>query len=286
VAGSGYRPSTLPASAPDSSPALLVPPEAAAVFLTRIEQLPSDSTGAFVCGDTAEAAGSVLVERGRVCWAVANSMRRRLTDIMRFQREPPLAAEELEQVYADCRKAGRPLGEVLLERGIVTEVGLRSALRQHSAEAIALLSFPPRRCVWQPREHTSYDPKFTFSAAELMVSLGALVDVAATRTARLRLRYALAGAGSGAGFIDAAKTPIPVAAVNEDSISVENLRMLGDWLHGFRAARGAWVDEPRVVSCCWKTGESVVGWFEGTLSFAALCDSSALAAQVISRVMR
>jgi hypothetical protein len=41
-----------------------------------------------------------------------------------------------------------------------------------------------------------------------------------------------------------------------------------------------------VVSCYWKNGESVVGWFEGTLSYAALCESSAVAAQVIGRVMR
>jgi hypothetical protein len=193
--------------------------------------------------------GTVLVERGRVCWAVASSMRRRLTDIMRNQRDPPLPAEDLERIYAECVEAGKPLGETLLERGIVSESGLRSALRQHSAEAIALLSFPPKEFTWKPRRAASYDPRFTFTASELMVSLGALVDVSAARAARLRLRQALAGTGSGAGFIDAGKTPVPVAAEQEDQISVENLRMLGEWLHGFRQARGGWVDERRGVSC-------------------------------------
>jgi hypothetical protein len=48
--------------------------------------MPTRATGALVFGEGEAAIGSVLLENGRICWAVSQQMRTLLTDILRSLR--------------------------------------------------------------------------------------------------------------------------------------------------------------------------------------------------------
>ncbi len=67
-------------------------------------------------------------------------MEHRLTDILRHETDPPLPKAIFESVYEECHRERIPLGETLVERGIVTTEGLSHALRRHTAEAICVLA--------------------------------------------------------------------------------------------------------------------------------------------------
>ncbi|MEO7734649.1 MAG: hypothetical protein ABIY55_27075, partial [Kofleriaceae bacterium] len=58
-------------------------PPAELEVLHVLERMPPDASGALV-RERADGtmAGAVLVERGRVCWAMSERYRRRLTDIL------------------------------------------------------------------------------------------------------------------------------------------------------------------------------------------------------------
>ena len=66
-------------------------------------------------------------------------MENRLTNLLRAQGNTPSSPVDFEEVYQECHRGNLPLGETLVARGLVSSEGLRCALRQHTAEAIARL---------------------------------------------------------------------------------------------------------------------------------------------------
>jgi hypothetical protein len=138
-------------------------------LLASVESLPPDAVGLLQYGQS----GTVLVESRAVCWAFASGMRRRLSTLLRQQRSPPLEASYIEELIEDCRRSGRPLGEVLLATGHISQEGLRTALFSHVVEAVARIAQSGADCVgFSPHERASYDPRFTFSTAEVLAALG------------------------------------------------------------------------------------------------------------------
>jgi len=144
-------------------------------LLAYIDDLPAGATGALHFGDQ----GVILLESRKVCWAVARSMRIRLTDILRNQSTPPLPRERVEQIYRRCKESGTPIGEALVASGLATEAGLRAALFKHNGEAIVALAqsgIVPDAFV--PHLKTGYDPKFSFTSCEVLAMLGSFDDLA------------------------------------------------------------------------------------------------------------
>jgi hypothetical protein len=281
-----------PPSAPcgsvrSSSPALDVAPSAVVAPLVAIEDLPEGSTGALVFREGAIDRGAVFIEGGRVCWAVALHMRRRLTDLLRHQTEPPLEPTVVERVYRQCRVDSRPLGEALVESGIVSECGLRCALRQHNAEAIALLGSTRGVREWRAHRNRRYDAKFTFSTAELLVSVGALQDDEKASTARGRLRGVLDEASVGVAFArTGGAAPVPVGIVRSERLSVGDVMQLGEWLTGTLDLAGT-VDPARgLVATALTDGRAALAWVEGELAYVALCPDRAALARAITRATR
>lgn len=283
---SASRYSSIPASARDSSPALAVPPAALLHFCERLAALPQQATGVLVLGAPEAPVGRVLFERGRVCWAAAHSMSKRLTDLLCHQHSPPIEAERVQRAYEECVKHRKIFGEHLVETGVVTEDGLRRALRQHIAESMALLSDPALPSSWFGREQQLYDARFTFSTGELIVNLGALwdMDAAYQATARLR-RVAEPAACVGLGFV---RTPpndlLPVAQSYSASVSAVDLLALGTWVQQLNdQLRGAL--EPDFACYKRSDGCTAVGWTEGRLGYAVICNSPGAITQVMSRVL-
>ena len=157
-------------------------------LLGLVDDLPSGATGALHFGEQ----GLILLQSGKICWAVARSMRLRLTDILRGQSTPPLPREAVEALYRSCRESGKPIGEALVASGLVSEQGLRAALFKHNGEAIvALAKSGALPDSFVAHSKTGYDPKFSFSSCEVLAMLGFADDLARAAAAQHELAHLL-----------------------------------------------------------------------------------------------
>jgi len=281
--------STIPASAIESSPADSVAIGIAAPLLQQLSELPADATGSLLFGPDGQS-GAVLVEGGRICWAISPRMRRRLTDLLCHQRNPPLDRASVEDVIRTCRHDHKPFGEALVKAGIATEVGLRRALRQHNAESIALLAnhgIGLDGARWLPHKNHRYDARFTFSAMELLTTLGALNDVEMAARARDWLKYAVAGNGIGIAFSRSSdgRSLVPVGEIAGERLPLEELEELSEWTRTTLQVCSCLSDNP-VIASTWNGGLSSIVWQHGELSFAMLFSASGDWARSLGRVQR
>ena len=198
-------------------------------LLKGIDSLPQGATGALVFTSKDAPQGTVLIEDNRVCWAAASNMERRLTDILRRQTDPPLGVDDFEAIYEECSRKKIPLGETLLERQIVTSDGLWRAIRQHTAEAVAMLSTTEKLSpVWASNRARPYDAQFTFSTAEILSSIGAFGNEAEAGEATRILSQITRGNTLGVAYL--MKGPgLPIAQVSADSWKCQALVDLGKW---------------------------------------------------------
>jgi hypothetical protein len=199
-------------------------------LLRGIDELPRGATGALAFTDCDSRQGTVLIEDRRVCWASAPDMENRLTDILRAQSEAPLPPSAFEEVYQECHRKSTPLGETLLTRGLVSSEGLRYALRQHSAEAIARLSSAARLTLtWDSNRTRRYNAQFTFGTSELLCSIGALGLEPKAEEADLTLREVTPDRSVGVAFLTGKDRSLPVAQVSAESWCCQSLVDLGEW---------------------------------------------------------
>jgi hypothetical protein len=199
-------------------------------LLRGIDGLPRGSTGALVFTSRQSPQGTILIEDNRLCWAAASSMEHRLTHLLRSQTDPPLPSELFEEIYEECGRQKKPLGETLVARGVVTREGLRTALRQHTAEAIARLSATTRLTLtWASNRTRRYDAQFTFSTAEVLCSVGSLGLDGEASQARSKLVEVTPENGIGLAFLDEGPYPFPVAQVGAEDWASQSLVDLGAW---------------------------------------------------------
>jgi len=284
------RPSTVPVSATETSPAHWVKPAALLPLLERIERLPEDATGALMLRTGADKQGIVLVERGRICWAVASNMKRRLVDLLRHQAEPALSKQSLESVYNDCRLQSKPLGEGLVKSGLVTERGLWRALRQHNAEAIAVIAaeLGTSDVEFQHHKHHRYDARFTYSTTEVLVTLGALSDQARATLARSVLKRCVPESGRGAAYTrdPGGAGVIPIGEIGTADVASEAFMALGAWAASTLDVAAAVTSEVRAVTGTTPEGESIAAWSESGVIYMVLCPTLASYARLISSLAR
>lgn len=284
------RPSTVPVSATETSPAHWVKPAAVLPLLERIERLPEDATGALMLGTGADNHGVVLLERGRICWAVASAMKRRLVDLLRHQAEPALSKASIESVYNDCRSLNKPLGECLVDSGLITERGLWRALRQHNAEAIAVMAAKllPGEFEFQHHKHHRYDARYTYSTTEVLVTLGALCDQSAATLARIELKRCVPEGGRGAAYTrdrDGAGI-IPIGEVGTADVASEAFMDMGAWATSTLDVAAAVATEVRAVTGTTPEGQSIVAWSESGIIYMVLCPTLRSYARLVSSLAR
>ena len=209
-------------------------------LLAAVDDRPASESGAFVVdGDgDGEVLGSVFVEISQVCWAAATGRGARLRDLLRQHAERPLDDSELDDVFARCRDEHRALASVLVERELVSDHGLRAALKQHTVESlIAQCDGADRAVTWVPHRQRGYRARFTFPPIELLAAAGAeLYPTEAGRRRSRARRRATRRADRGSFAIGDSDEPVAVRVAGRSVVAVRDLLELGDV--GRRGARG------------------------------------------------
>src|SRR5688572_27455470 len=206
-------------------------------LLSYVDDLPAGATGALHFGEQ----GVILLQSRKICWAVARTMRVRLTDILRNQSTPPVPREAVEALYRQCEISGTPIGEALVASGLASEAGLRAALYKHNGEAIVALAQSgavPDSFVSHSK--TGYDPKFAFSSSEVLAMLGFADDPARAAAAQHELTGCLVEESTGAAFArsSAASGALVIAVDRGCDVAASDLVELCNWLSGlFDVAR-------------------------------------------------
>jgi len=276
------------ATSPDAGARERVSAAAIARLLAEVEDVPRTDVGALVLERGAEREGVVLVEAGRVCWAAASRMPRRLTDLL-LERSAGLDPSTLQGVFRRCRAEGRPLGESLVEDGLLSADGFRAALLDHTVDGLARLAAErAARPRWISRNESSYDPRFTFSTVELATVAASrqLPDVA-SRSAEALARL-LPGGTSGAALYrgGSGARPVPVAHRDADEIGVGGLDGLSSWAVSSLDIASVFADSACEVVAHLSSGERWVGWRDGDLVYVAVCPRAPQLAALLGRLRR
>jgi hypothetical protein len=156
--------------------------------LHALDHVPADASGALV-RERADGtmAGALLVDRGRVCWAMSEHYQLRLTDTL-IEEQGDLTYEELDEVFAMCRREHMPLGETLIAYGLVSLPVLYRAVLRHTCEALdCLVREEASPWAWVEHSGYGYDPMLTFSPTEVLAGVRAVAnpDLAARAMTRL-----------------------------------------------------------------------------------------------------
>ncbi|MCB9594777.1 MAG: hypothetical protein H6719_18800 [Sandaracinaceae bacterium] len=270
---------TIPPSIPADA-ALL---HGAVELLGTIEELPSDATGVLGFGSY----GKVLVESRSICWAVALGMEQRLTELLRHQRNPPLPREFVDDLFRECKRTGRHLGETLLASGEISEAGLRTALFRHTTEAIAHIARSGAKCEgFVPHAQAGYDARFVFTPPEVLASIGGRCDRALAAAARVHLDVRLVPDSQGLAFIRDARmsTPVIVAVGAQTDLRVAHLLDLASWASSLFDVADLFDPGVRFVTGTWRSSNAVVAWRDGETYYAARCASRAAATILAARL--
>jgi len=255
-------------------------------IMELIELLPSDANGALLVGPREKPAGTILVEANRVCWCGAANMSRRLRDILQSHCGVSISERNLDAVYARCRSERKPLGEALVESGLISPSQIRAAIKQHTVESMIavdqslmgrmgedILKWPT---AWVGHTGHGYNPRYTFSATELLAAAGALT-LSETNAEILsdHLETHLAGGGFGVAFrpSNGGGQQLLGSAGSVD-VAVQDVHDLAAWAEAaLSASRGF---SPEVAHACARSADgAVVAWrYEGEYC-AAVCLSSA-----------
>jgi hypothetical protein len=253
-------------------------------LLQHVEALPSGATGALTFGED----GVILVEKKRVCWAVAGDMKQRLTDILCDQQEPPIERAQLEQIFIRCKQDGTPLGETLVACGLVTEPELRAALLRHTCEAVIRLAqsraVTPTNFARHLKE--SYDPRFVFTTAELLASLAGKRRNQLASEASRRLASSTLPDTSGFAFTRdlRAGRPVIVAVAKGCELAVSAALDIATWATGAFDLAGFVDRDVQIVAGTWCERITLVAWREAELSYAAVCTTRAASALLLSQL--
>jgi hypothetical protein len=271
------------------SPAQKATPAACSAVLSRVDELPEDSTGALVWGDPKVAVGALLIEKGRICWGVARGSSRRLTAILREQSNPPLAIADVERVVRECQKTKVPLGEALVQAELVTPEGLRSALKQQAAEAVARIARSKeakKKPRFLPHRRQTYDPTYSFSTAEILACIGELQVGSTSLDARELLRGAVQGIASGAAFSREGGITTLLCVEEKEPLSVTEVTKMVVWAQGQLDVASAISPGLKLVSSVGQDRKAIVAWQEADLIFVAVCAGKTDFARVLMAASR
>ena len=190
------------------------------------KRVPADGIGALVRKrPDGSMIGAMLVERGRVCWAVCNDCPNRFTDLLVAESET-LTTAHVNALVAECRRDHVPLGETLLSRGLLSQSVLYRALLRHTCESLDhLLRDEEAPWSWVDHAHAGYNPLLTFSPIEILVGLQTLLNPSAAAKAGSTLDVVKASGLRGFAIERTHGVRAPIAQIGCDSL---DLGTLGD----------------------------------------------------------
>lgn len=236
--------------------------------LLRIERLAPGDSGLLSFGSPA--AGGIFVEQGRICWVAKRGLGQRLRDLLQLSGR--IDSAELDRISERCRGEGKPLGQTLVEEGLLKPAELEQALRQHSAECLLALCREPLSTRWTSRMDRGYSPRFTFCAEELLLDAVGLLFPEAQRAAQAELQRLAARGHRAAAFVfdPAHECLLPLAAVGAPGL--EALLSLGQWATSMPMVSRELAAEPTFSLAATDQGEAALVWWREGLLFAVMCD--------------
>jgi len=254
-------------------------------LLEHIESLPSTATGALSFGDD----GVILLQNRRICWAVAASMPKRLTDILCQQKNPPLPRAAMEALFKQCKESGLPIGEALVSSGLLSEGELRKALAFHNGEAVSRIARARRRPTgFLPHSKTGYDARFVFQAVELLAQIAAAREPLDTHGATATLLGTLVAGATGFAFLrDGERGRPTVLAVDQAcELRVSEALEIGCWSSRLFDVTSFFDPTTSVASATWCNNTSIVTWRDGRVSYAAVCSSRPASTLLVSQLAK
>lgn len=250
-------------------------------LLSFVDELSFGATGALSFG----AKGVILVESRRVCWAVARGMPFTLTEILREQSSPPLSLGAVEAVYRRSKRSGQPIGEALLQGGLVTATGLKAALLRHSAEAIAELALAKAEPeAFLPHARAGYNPRFSFSTSELLAMFGSRDDPTRAAAAQQELQSSLVPGSVGIAFSCKGANSRVIAVDPSCDLPVTDLSELCVWVAGMFDVTRTVDPQMNAARATWGANTALVTWTADDVGYVGVCASRAAAACLLSQV--
>ncbi len=194
-----------------------------------IDELGASAVGEILVHRVDGQRGTIFVERGRICWAAARGLARRLTELLGARAA--LAPGAMESMFTACKEMRVPLGEHLVNRGVLSAADLRVALLQHTTESLRALCTQDARAEWCPRLGKGYSPRFTFATAELLAHVGGAVHQATADLVRPTLQALFGDDEWGAAFVRTGSSafPEPVAIQGTAPHAASTLVRVGKW---------------------------------------------------------
>lgn len=237
--------------------------------LVRVERLAPDDCG--VLSSEQPGHGGIFVERGRICWAAARGLQRRLTDLLRSSAA--MRDIDLDGIYQRCRAEGRLLGQTLVDEGWMAPRELETALRRHSAESLVELCRGEAPLeVWSSRGAQGYAPRFTFRPLDVLLDIAELFLPHLQHSARVELAAVDQPGRRGGAFClgSAPGEVVPIAAFG-DGMSVRELASLGGWAVVMPQATRELGTMPTFSLAARASGPAVAVWWRAPLLFAVTC---------------
>lgn len=267
---------------------MMASPVAIQRLLLDVEGVPASEVGALVVGRGLHREGAILVEVGRVCWAAAERMPRRLSDLL-LGRARGLGASDLQRTFQRCRDRGLPFGECLVNEGHMTAEDLRAALLDHTVDALGMLASLERVTqTWVSREARSYDPRFTFSTVELATVAATRGDLGTLLVGRTALSEVLPSGAAGVTLFRGrgVSRPVLVAHHRAEAVGIRGVAGLTTWATGSLDLATAFADPVSFVVAIDEVGGTWVGWREEELIHVALCERGEDLALLLGRLRR
>lgn len=249
-------------------------------LLAELEDLPPES-GAYLF----EGEGMILMEEGRICWAVGKDAQRTLTMLLQ-ERCHDLDEEELQELFQECKDKGRPLGETLVARGLVSSEDFRAFLLEHTSEAIYRLALAAEngRGRWVAHRKKRYDATFTFDPLEILFDVGLRYLPEEVEEGQATLRWYLAEEATGLAFLwsDGPNSLLPIAALGRGHLDMREVMRIAEWAPLMLSGAGA-VDLGMIS---WADRSGLVAWRRGRLLFVAGCPTASCLAWIAGRHRR
>ncbi|HEX4420203.1 MAG TPA: hypothetical protein VH165_19945 [Kofleriaceae bacterium] len=256
--------------------------------LAAVDDRPVSESGAFVVdGDAAGAVlGSVFVETSQVCWAAAAGRGGRLRELLRRHAERMLSDAELDDVFVRCRDEQRALCDMLEERALVSGLGLRAALKQHTVESLIAQCDGAREVTWVPHRQRGYRARFTFPPIELLAATGAELYPREAAGASHGLELALPAARTAGSFaLGDDDEAVAVQVAGTVVAPVRDLLELGNWAAAALTACNGFSPTVLARAVATASGPSALGWRAGRrLVHVAVIDDPAALSGVVAEL--
>ncbi len=193
-----------------------------------VDELDLGSAGQLVFA-TERTKGAVYVEDARICWAAAEGLSARLTELLVANAK--VRSHEMETLYRRCKAERTPLGEYLVGTGIVSAADLRAALARHTVESIRALATAGAVAAWCPRPRGGYSPRFTFGTSEVLARAGAASDEARSARAASELEACFSEGEWGCALVrdESRAAPSPIAVHGAPPESARELSRVAKW---------------------------------------------------------